>query len=168
MNVSTLRDRLPCALRQGARKALWSYVTVPSNLVPTHEQVMKFRNQTIAHSEGENESTYVMADLTSDAGSVTVDRALVVTTASPAPHTFVHRFQTPVSELQLLLKAEIEVARTAVIASIDKPQGIDLWHEGRQPQLVPRLISEWDRGTRRTPYPTSHEIPVYLFDDPQP
>ncbi|WP_396655571.1 hypothetical protein [Microbacterium sp.] len=74
-------------------------MTVPSNLVPTHEQVMKFRNQTIAHSEGENESTYVMADLTSDAGSVTVDRTLVVTTASPAPHTFVNRFQTPVSEL---------------------------------------------------------------------
>jgi hypothetical protein len=59
----------------------------------------------------------------------------------------VHRFQTLVSELQVLLKAEIEVARTTVIASIDEQQGIDLWHEGRQPQLVPRLISEWDPDT---------------------
>lgn len=154
--------------KSGARKALWSYVTVPSNLVPTHEQVMKFRNRTIAHSESENESTYVVADLTSDTGSVTVDRALVVTTASPAPHTFVHRFQALVAELQALLKAEIEVARTAVIASIDEQQGSELWREGRRPQLVPRLISEWDPDSRRPPYPTSHEIPVYLFDDPQP
>lgn len=44
----------------------------------------------------------------------------------------------------------------------------DLWREARQPQLVPRLISEWDPDTRRPPYPTSHEIPVYLFDDPLP
>lgn len=154
--------------KSGARKALWSYVTVPSNLVSTHEQVMKFRNQTIAHSESENESTYVMADLTSNAGSVTIDRALVVTTASPAPRAFVHRFQALVAELQELLKAEIEVACTAVIASIDQQQGSDLWREGRQPQLAPRLISEWDPDTRRPPYPTSHEIPVYLFDDREP
>jgi hypothetical protein len=83
--------------KSGARKALWSYVTVPSNLVSTHEQVAKFRNQTIGQSENENENEnerkYVMADLTSEAGSVTVDRTLVVTSASPAPHAFVHRFQ---------------------------------------------------------------------------
>lgn len=154
--------------KSGARKALWSYVTVPSNLVPTHDQVMKFRNRTIAHSESESESTYVMADLTSDVGSITVDRALVVTTASPSPRAFAHRFQALVAELQVLLKAEIEVARAAVIASIDTQQSGDLWREGRQPQLMPRLISEWDPDTRRPPYPTSHEIPVYLFDDPQP
>lgn len=60
---------------------------------------MKFRNQTIADSERVNESTYVMAALR----PVTVDRGLVVTTASPSPHTFVQRFQTLVSERQVLL-----------------------------------------------------------------
>ncbi|RZS57732.1 hypothetical protein EV141_1451 [Microcella putealis] len=154
--------------KSGARKALWSYVTVPPNLESTHDQVMKFRNRTIAHSESENESTYVMADLASDGGPITVERALVITAASPSPRTFVHRFQALVAELQVLLRTKIEVARAAVIALIDTQQSGDLWREGRQPQLVPRLISDWDPDTRRPPYPTSHEIPVYLLEDPQP
>lgn len=126
-------DRLPCALRQGARKALRSYVTVPSNLVSTHEQVMKFRNQTIARSESEKESTYVMADLTADAGPVTVDRALVVTTASPPRRRRRTRSCTASRRSSPSFRCywgEIEVAHTAAIASIDEQQGIDLRHEG--------------------------------------
>jgi hypothetical protein len=152
----------------GKREALRSFVAVPASWVSTHDQVMNFRNRTIAHSESTNEATYVLAELLEDDGVVTVGRILAATTASPPPHQFVQRFRALIKEMQILLKAEIEVARVAVLATIDAQQAGELWGDGEQPQLVPGFVSDWDPSARRPAYPSSHEILVHLFDGEQP
>lgn len=151
--------------KSGARKALWSFISVPANLQATHDQAMLLRNRTIAHSESDLETSHAIAVLTNESGVVDIVRVFVVVSSAPPPHPFVHQLLALIKELQRLLKPELDRARLAVVASLDAQQRNELWRDGMQPQLKPGLESDWEPGVKRPPYPTSHEIPIHLFGD---
>lgn len=155
-----------CFASSNVRARLDGCIPVPPDFTETHHGLIYLRNRTIAHSESNLQTTFAVVELSRDGTAVVVDRALSMTFTTGTPRQVMQKARRLVTELQASLQMELDKAKTAVVGSIDMASATELWSTGIQPQLTPTDSREWAPETRRSKYPKSHEVPIYVDFDP--
>ena len=145
------------------RGLLTDHVSLPAELVGTHEMVRMFRNRTIAHSQSDLAVTYPIGVL--DSGSLEVRDVMAPTIVTPLPRTEVSKFQRLVATMQEQVDEVLAPIRARLADQLRSASKDDLLGRSR-PAVEEALAEHFDARTTRSPYPTSHTL-YWVRDDPK-
>ncbi|WP_285039154.1 hypothetical protein [Plantibacter sp. lyk4-40-MEA-4] len=154
-----------CFTKSYVRPILSTIITVPSEYTAEHQNLLRLRHGTVAHSESNLTPTYSVAVLERDevTGNVHAAQALAMTVHFSFSGEAIQLFIDLVRVVKEMLLVEIENAKAELIDELNASADLNaLWDEGVLPQMEPISLDEWDVHTRRPEYPESGVIPIVV------
>ncbi|HYJ28030.1 MAG TPA: hypothetical protein VEW73_09990 [Nocardioides sp.] len=139
-------------LHSNVREPLTNYVAIPDGLDDMHQLIKSFRNTTVAHSQSDLTSTYVVADFSDrypDGAGV-----IAFTESQTLPWTVVAEFQRLVEHLICGVDELIVPVRGRLTALATEERGAERWRSATDLVVEDLTSKEFTARTRRRAYPT--------------
>lgn len=150
-----------CFLHSNVRTPLGDHIDVPPGMIDTHESMMAFRNQTIAHSQSELTVTYPVGVL--DAETMELQYVSAVTVAGTLPDTIAKDFARLISAVLDLLEEVLDPVRGSLeqnLRAADREALVTV-----APRAIDKMADEFQPRSKRARYPTEHTFYWDVMDD---